>query len=278
MEQLERIEQLKERQKELYDHWKYMKQMVTFKLYELLDQLNIAPLPIFKTGDEIVEIDIPYSYGEKDAEWEVRETIYFKNDEGKRDFASDICLYIDSKRISVNIGTCGRWDLRDKGQWSRILLLKEIFYHEEDIIRELSKIVDVSEIDERYAISRELDQINRTIQQAKNEEERKEWIVKIKNAKWLGKLGKHWEYDKGPDGFIDPDSPGKYINHYYNLEKINKVTDKSILTNECDNDGSPYNWINHRLDLSSVISKLKRKDLYLITDLNEFPPQDEGSK
>lgn len=276
MDQLERIEQLKARQKELFDHWHYMKQMVTFKLYELLNSLNIGPSEIFKTDDEMVSIDVnPYG---QNAKWEIREGIYFKDDEGGRDFGSSIDLYISDVRVRVNLGSCGTWDLRDKEEWSRLLLVKQIFDHEEDIIREISKLVDISEVDERNAISRELDQINRSIQQAKDEQERKEWIEKIKNAKWIGRLGSSWEYDRGPDGQILPDGIGHYVSHYYCLDKIVKVTDKSILTNECSNEGSEYSWIHHRLDLKLVIYKLKRKDLYLITDLNKFPPQDEGSK
>lgn len=266
MSREERLEELKGKQKELFSHWHDMKVRVTKKLYKLLTDLNQGPLPILYGDDDLVSIDVGCDYyGEKEAKWKVRDTIYFKTKEGKREFASDIELYITDIRISVNVGTCGTWDLRDEGQWSRILLLKNIFDHQDDIIRELSQIIDLSEIDERAEVSREIDKINREISREKEQAEEAEFRKLLVPGKLLAELGQHWVY---PDG-----EHGKFVPHYYHHELITKLTEVSVLTQDAD-----YKWITHRRKLKDVMWQLKNKRLFIVNSKDDIPPEEEDSK
>lgn len=283
MTEIERLDELKKQREVYYKKWRERLQLVTKELFGILNQLNTGPLELLPLReDEVVSIDSG-SYIDKDVTWEVRKEIYFvnQNPEENRsyDFGSSFSLYITNKNIKLNHGSCGTWGLEDKGQWSRLILMKGIFDHEQDIIDTLTPLIDLSDRNEFYKLDREINQINRDIEQAKNERERAQIRTTLKPGKYLAKIGKTWEYPRKEDGSIDFEKDGYYRYYYHTFEKISKVTDKTVITETCYKDGSVCGWgskTHHKLP--QVITNIKYKTFAVIDDVNQTPPEDIGSK
>ena len=137
----------------------------------------------------------------------------------------------------------------------------------------MSEVVDMSEVEERYKVSREIDQINTDLEKAKIAREEEKIRKQLKPGMYLASIKTHWEYPKREDGSIDWGADGKQVNRYSAFEKIVKVTEASVMTTE-----HQYNWINHRRPIRDVINQLRWKHWYLIDDLNAIPPEEEDSK
>ena len=175
MTEIERIEALR-KEEEFYRHlWYAQEDAVQKKLFELLNQLYNGPAKLRQPREsDSVGIDYPsFSAKENGELWEVRKIITFVDPEDKHsyDFGSTFDLYITNKSIRVNNGSCGTWGLQDVCQWSRILLIKAIFDHQEDIIKEITPLIDIEVKEKLYDICREINRINDGIRKAKEEEE-----------------------------------------------------------------------------------------------------------
>ena len=272
MDELERLDNLRARQQELFNNWNVVKQNVTNRLYELLNNYNQGNVPLYWSDDYKAGIE-GKSWRDDGTEWVVYKTIEFQDPDGKRDFGSSFDLRISNLRITVNMGSIGSWGSDDKCQLSRINLVQSIFLHEQELIDEMSKVVDMSEVEERYKVSREIDQINSDLEKAKVMREELVFRVKLKPGMYLANLGKRWEYPKNEDGSTNWDVIPKEVRYYTAFEKIVKVTEVSVMTTE-----HRYNWINHRHRIKDVINQLRWKHWYLIDDLNAIPPEEEDSK
>lgn len=262
-----RLEQLKEQESVLSENYKSQRRRATIKLYDILKDLNNGPceLLIPDPVQNPVNIDTRYWSYDSEDDWEVREEIRFKawkNDERGYDFGSDIDIYITKDDIKINHGSCGTWGLEEKGQWSRILLIKAIFDHQGDIIREMSQIVNLDKIKELYKVRNEISKINEEIRKealAKETEEVRSLLFKSV-GKYLATKGRHWCWPK------DGEAEGHYEYHYYNHEKIEGITQKSVLTSEAS-----YNWVQHRHKLDSIIYDLRNHNLYIVDNINVEP-------
>ena len=272
MDELERLDNLRARQHELFNNWNVVKENVTKRLHELLNNYNQGNVPLYWSEDYKAGIE-GKSWKDDGTEWVVYRTIEFQDPDGKRDFGSNFDLRISNKRITVNIGTIGSWGSDDKCQLARINLVQSIFLHEQDLIQAMSEVVDMSEVEERYKVSREIDQINDDIQKAKMAREEAEVRRKLKPGMYLATIGSHWVYPKNEDGSTDWKGDGKQVRHFTPFEKIVKITDVSVMTTE-----HHYNWINHRHPIKEVVNQVRWKKWYIIDDLNAIPPEEEDSK
>lgn len=274
--------QLKERETKLRKDWYTQRQNVTKKLYELLNDLNLGPLPlVIPKEDQPVEIDNWGPFGAK-IKWKVREEVQFFNpDENGRDFGSTFSLYVWDTKITLNHGTCGEWGLENKGQWSRLLLMKAIFNHQEDIIRELDPLIDMSVREELWDVSSKINSISQDLKRIEDEKKSKEIISQLKPNLYLCHISKQWEYYKDKNGnFIEvAGKDGYYKRSWVSEYKIVKVTDKTIIALETYANGTEsYHWKKCHLKLSQIVGNIKRKQLYIVEDLTIAPPQDEDSK
>lgn len=281
MTELERVAELQVKQKELCQKWHDIKVAVTKKLFVILTEFNsqVGSLPLLPLREnEVVSID-ERDWLNEDVKWKVRKEIYFVSQDPNRsyDFGSTFSLYITNLGIAVNHGSSGEWTLQDLGQWTRLCLLKEIFMHQYEIIEALEPLIDFTVKHQLNEVSREIDNINRALEKAKEQKEEEEIMVILKKAKYLVHRGKHWEYPKKEDGSYDYSGKGYYKYYWCNIEKINKLTEVSVLTNECDNKGSPYACFSHRHKIKDIIRNIKYHYLYAIEDLTIDPPQEEGS-
>ena len=272
MDELERLDNLRARQKELFNNWSVVKKNVTIRLHELLNNYNIGNVPLFWPDDYRVGIE-GKSWKDDGTEWVVYRTIEFQTEDGKRDFGSNFDLRISNLKITVNLGTIGSWGSDDKCQLSRINLVQSIFLHEQEIIDEMSKVVDMSEVEERWKVAREIDQINDDIQKARIAREEKVIKAKLKPGMYLATIGEHWVYPKRPDGSTDWGAMGKKVKHYTAFEKITKITEVSVMTTE-----EQYKWINHRHPIKDVVNQVIWKHWHIVDDLNAIPPEEEDSK
>ena len=267
MNEIDKLDELREQQKELAQKWHAQVVAVTDKLYnDLLGPLNNGPSQLYYPEDKTISID-DYDWPEREGfKWKVRVDVKFckqPDDTTSRldyDFGSGFDLYITNFEIKVNHGSCGTWGLEDKGQWSRILLIKAIFDHQDDIIRELDKIIDISIGRSLTMITREIDNIERDIRLAKEKREKEEVLSTITIGKYFAKRGYHWEWDEVEES--------KKVYHFYDIEKIVKITDKNFIIK--DNYGD-----THFRNKDIWLMKIKNKTMYVINSKDEECPQEE---
>ena len=274
--EIERLEELRKQQKELYEMFHIQRREAAVKLYSLFTDLNQGPLALYPLRDDAyVQIDDSDWPRKEGFVWKVTTNVKFVNQDPDKtgyDFGSDFELYITNLEIRVNHGSCGEWGLEDKGQWSRLLLMKNIFDHQDDIIRELNQIINIAILKELGDVNIEIDRINRVLREAKDKEEREATLKLLKPGLYISSLGRHWVYS-------DHDyNTGHYEYHYYGHQKIIKVTEASVFTHDVENNGFEYTWITHRRKLKDIVWQLNSKRLYLIEDINQTPPEVEASE
>ena len=211
---VDNLVQLKERETELRKVWYAQRQKVTTRLYEILNMLNLGPLSLITPKeDQPVEIDNWGPFGKK-IKWKVSEEVQFYNpDEDCRDFGSDFSLYIWDSKITLNHGSCGEWGLEDKGQWSRLLLMKAIFDNQDYIIQELDPLINMSVREELWDVSTQINNISQGLRRIEDENKSKEILSQLKPNRYLCTIRKEWEYYKDKNGnFIQVDGKdGHYI-------------------------------------------------------------------
>ena len=271
MNGIEQLEDLRKRQEELYNKWTAQRIAVTEKLYGVLNLLNLGPAPLLELRDqEMVSIDRD-KWLNPDQKWKVRKEIYFVNQDPTRDrsydFGSSFSLYITDTHITVNHGSCGEWGLEDKGQWSRLILLKGIFDHEQDIIDSISPLIDYSIREELSEVSYSIDEINRAIERAQREKEDLEIKQTIKLNKYICSLGNNWKEETDDQGNVHWKKYKSYVGH----EQIINITDKTVTTSD------PWSC-HHRYKISDLIFKLKHKYLYIVDNKEVTPPEETDSE
>lgn len=260
MKGIERLEELQNKYIEVFEKWSAQKEKVTQVLYKILNDLNLGPAPLLPLREfEFVSIDRD-NWLEPNQKWKVRKEIYFVNQDPTRDreydFGSSFSLYITNEHITVNHGSCGEWGLSDKGQWSRLILMKAIFDHEQDIIDTLNPLIDYSVREELHDISNSIDEINRAIERAQVEKEEAEVKKNIKLNKYICIKKKDWETNK----FI-------FVGH----EQIIKITEKTVTTSD------PWGC-HRRYKINQLIFKLRVKTLYIVDNKDVTPPEESDSK
>ncbi len=275
LEGIERLNALQAKQEELFGKWKATRLAVGNKLYELLNELNQGPAKLFipkgieESGVRIKDYDWPQN---PDIVWALSEEVYFKNQDPNRvrdtDFGSSFSLSINNLGIRVNHGSCGEWSMEDKGQWSRLLLIRNIFYHQEDIIRELNALIDINIYKEYNEAKSAISEINRAIEKAKREEEEKVVLSQLKAGKYLCKKGSRWVYDNDDENSLK----GHYIYFYHQFSKIEKVSEVTLLTTD-----PSYYWISHRPKIKDIVRQILMGDLYLVDSKDATPQEESGS-
>ena len=159
--------------------------------------------------------------------------------------------------------------------------MKAILDHQEDIIRELDLLINMSVREELWDVSTKINDISQALKRIEDEKKTKEIISQLKPNLYLCHISKQWEYYKDENGnFIEVDGKDGYYKKSWVPEyKILKVTDKNIITVEAYTDGTEaYPWRKYHLKLSQIIGNIKHKYIYIIEDLTIAPPQDEDSK
>lgn len=275
MNELERLDELRKSAEAYKESWLEQKLAVTKKLYQMLDLLNLGPAKLLPLKEkETVSIDNYRCFGQN-VKWHVSKEIYFENQNPESklgyDFSSSFSLYITPEHVTVNHGTSGEWGLEDKGQLSRLILMKGIFDHEKDIIESLDHIIDMSVKEKLDDVCAEINQINNDILEAKREREFNEMKKKLRPGKYIVKRGRQYIWDN--------EQNGHYEYYYRTPIKIEKITEVSIFAHECNNNGSPYEWRGRRLKIEEVLNQLKYNELFIIDNMDEKPdPLREGER
>ena len=264
MTEIERLEELRSKQRELGEAWKAQRKIVRKKIYEILTKLNEGSgVDLASFNEEgycyIDDTDWPHKEGFK---WKVSHQVYFKNtdpDYPNRtyDFGSSFDLYISNLEITVNHGSCGTWGKGDPAQLARLKLIVAIFEHEKDIIDELDPLINLQVCKDLTAINCEIDKINWAIQDAKRRTERAEYLKLLVPGKYLAVVGKSWRYEE---------NSSKQVRYYYGFEKIRKVTEKSILTDD------DYGY-SYRRDLDTYINKIRNGYVHIVDNKDATPPE-----
>lgn len=280
---LNELKDLREQRDELASLVKIQRREVAVKLHSIYEDLNQGPLPLLPLHeDALVAIDDNPKYGDPEYVWEVHDMVYFVNQDPSTtgyDFGSSFDLYITNKEIEINHGCIGQWGLKDKGQWSRLLLMRNIFLHEDDIIRELKQIINAEIIKELHKVQSKIMALNDKLQSIERKEFEEKTIKALKETKYLARKAYNWFYQTKEDGSIDYNAP--MIKKYWwdDAFKIEKITDKSIIGYECDGKGRRYNYSRtNRLKLDEVINDIQFAHLYLVNDLTTSPQPDGDSK
>lgn len=271
MNGIQQLDILINQQSKLREKWDAQKMGVTKKLYSILNELNQGPVPLLPLREnEMVSIDRDV-WGDNTNQWKIRKEIYFVNTDPTKnrdyDFYSHFSLYITDKHITVNPGGCGEWGSNDKGQLSRLTLIKNIFDNEQSIIDALSPLIDFSVRNELSKVSMEIDNINRAIENAQREKEKEEIKRTIKLGKYLCRLD--WGYITVKDE--NGDDTYKRVRKYVGHEKITKICEKTVTTTD------PWGY-NRRYKTDQLISKLKTKSLYVVDNTEVTPPEETDSK
>jgi len=267
MSELERIDELRAQQKELYEKWYAVERGVTEKLYEILNNLNEGPAKLLPLkSEETVDIE-NHDWLDDKVFWKIRKEIYFVNQDPndtnrEYDFGSSFSLYITNKNIQINHGSCGTWGLEDKGQWSRLLLMTAIFKNQEMIIESLAPYINFDDRKKLREVNREIDDIERAIRAAKEEKERQAIISQLAPGKYIAKMGYHYNYKLDENG--NEVSSKEY--YYYDFEKIIKITEKKIITEDHWHDRK---WRNK----NDYIYYIRCKNIYIVNNTDEVPPQ-----
>ena len=238
---------------------------VTEKLYSILAELNEGGVPLRPLGSqETVRIEPYGDLSDKGARWRLSKEIEFsawiKEDieKGRRyDFGSSFSLYISSFKISLNHGSCGTWDKADRGQISRLYLMARIFENEDRIISELDAMINPQIIRDYYQASADYNNLDRQIKEAQRKKEEEELLATIKPGMIFARRGYHY-YSNGR----------QY--HWYDCEKITKITDKNFLVQDSYGDA-------HRRDKTYCLYCLKSKALYLINTPEDPVPQGDDA-
>lgn len=109
----------------------------------------------------------------------IRGEISFVNEEGKKDFGSDIDFdYESGKGLELNVGCCGIYGKDDVYQVARVMLLANIWNNVNDIENELSNY-DISCIRELCKLRSELDRQRREKEEVKRQARRKEIEIQL---------------------------------------------------------------------------------------------------
>lgn len=267
MNELERLDELRKSAEAYRECWLEQRLAVTKKLYQMLDLLNLGPAKLLPLKEkETVSIDNYRCFGQ-DVKWHVSKEIYFENQDPESkvgyDSHSSFSLYITPEHVTINHGSSGEWGLEDKGQWSRLILMKGIFEHEKDIIETLDHMIDMSVKEKFDKACAEINQINNDILEAKREREFNEIKKKLRPGKYLVRRGRHYIWDN--------EQNGHYEYYYHTPIKIEKITEVSIFAHECDNKGIEYTWIGRRLKIEDILHQLKYNELFVIDNMDEKP-------
>lgn len=197
----------------------------------------------------------PWSSKHLDDEWEVDCTIGFPGKEGRQlDFGSTIDVELFTSKLEVNVGTCGSYDNTDIYQVRRVHLLSKMWNAESTLLKELSGVVEIELVKEYEHLFSERDQIKREIREAEDAAERASLLEQLSKAKYIYGVRQHYNYETK-----------KYENSLGSVRKIIKITDKTVITNDCNDAGESYypgssnNWEK----LGFIIGSLKAGTIYL---------------
>lgn len=262
MEGIDLLQNLTEQRSRLIEAMKAQEEALNeklfafFKLINGYDGLEMMPLDC--------DIRRPWSLAEQNNLFEVLLTIRFFDESGakwpngqpKSDFGSDISLYIFDDHIKMNYGTCGDYTSKDKGQMSRAMLVCKLWENEDTICAIARALININYYDELEKVLTQINHINNNIKRAQRQREAEETLSKIRLAKFIckrrkQKINERWDEEKREyvnDGY-------EYF--YHSFEKINKVTEKSVLTTD------EYFNENHRRNLEEIISDIRGGYLFL---------------
>lgn len=261
------LEELENQQRDLYNKWNDLKGDVYQKLLNYLDMINEgAPLQTFKRPNGKVDIDNYDSWKHRHKEgykWSLRLDVEFPDptDSNKSDFGSDFNLYISNLDLSLNHGTCGTWDKSDLGQYTRLKMMVAVFEHQDDIIRMLNEMIDMNIFYQMETLGTEISARHDQIRIAEEEALNKKILSEIVPGRYFAVLGYHWHY-------LDEGGCEK-VYHFYNKEKIIKVSEKTFITQDPN-----YHWETHRRNKESYLFQIKTSRLFILNDINQEPTQE----
>lgn len=196
----------------------------------------------------------PWSSKHLNDEWEVDCTIGFPGKEDRQlDFGSSIDTNFFTSNLEVNVGTCGSYDNTDIYQVRRVHLLSNMWNAESNLLKELSGVVEIELVKEYERIFSERDQIQKEIREAEDAAERASLLEQLSKAKYIYNIRRNYNWDTK-----------KYEHHLGSVRKIIKITDKTVITNDCNDAGeSYYPGSNNWEKLGFIIGSLKAGTIFL---------------
>lgn len=205
--------------------------------------------------------------------WYVYVEVKFYTNDAKRlaegyefDFHSSFDLRIYEKRgIELSCPTSGGYYSTDKYQVARAHLISSIWDNEDAILNLIKRTFRFDSYlqfnDVKYQISKIEDQLK-----AQKERDAYDEIVKaLKGGKYLANRSSKSRYGETEDGHTDWDKELGTDFHFYNIEKIEKVTEKTVKTVD-----SNYHWVNHYYKLAQIVSNIRYGQLFIFDEV----PQD----
>ena len=273
MEGIELLENLKKDFETFKERANKQDQLVGEALTQMLvNIMGEGPLEILPLRADVRE---PWCLRDEKSRFQINTTVRFKNPDGstytdgspKALFGADISLYIFDTYLKMNYGTCGEYGHDDVEQIEKAKLVVKIWEHEDMICSLLNDMIDMDVIKQLNETRRQIDRINDAIQADKRAQERSEWLGKIRQASYIAYRRKEQKghYEEGK-GWIKEGYEYKYTSH----EKILKITDKTILTQDRYAD-------KHRRPIDQVISYLKYSGYVLLDEMIfSSPIEEEG--
>lgn len=264
-------EELAETIESLRKIFEVMRDQNTKNIVKLKDAL-LESLSLVKEKNSInifienIDLIPDYNWEKENFLWTIKAQIGFIFENNKK---SNLLLPLEIRESGIEISSNGRgsksyYTNQDKDHISRDLLVANIWHHEEDIVKTISKIVipyyKYMEVmnNTKVDIARAED----TLAKREREASYNEWLEKIKKAQFIasyvitplnGRFNDNGEWeDDGP------------IKSYSNYEAILKITNKRVMTQLLDYPGAKK---LHSLD--DLIYTLQHEDEYHLVLLDE---------
>lgn len=197
-----------------------------------------------------------------------RGKVEFITDDQKRlekgyntDFGSDFDICITDNGINVNRGTIGPYTLKDKYQIARDRMLAMIWDNHSIIVDIMLRSFKIDLYNKFYEADKAVNRAKDDIKRAEEERKTQEAFSKLKKAKYLVEHSIRDKYKN--DDYWAREKIG-IAHHYYNYFIIDKITDKCVI-GRYEN----YRWENKRLDLNSVLHKIKSEQLLALEERPE---------
>ena len=233
----------------------------------LTDLINTHCCP--EGAELVIDLRMGRTWRDNDGLFEFSGKIGFKTDDEKRlakgwttDFGSDFDIRIMSTAgIEINKGTCGSYRKKDKFQVFRDRMLATIWDNEEVIVACMNEHFNFDLYKAYWDVDVEVDRLKHQLENEKAKAEFDATVEIIRKAKFLAAHGVRDVYDDNPD-YWQRKVIGKE-HYYHDIEGIEKVTDKSVITYEKD-----YSWCKHRRDLGDIVYKVQHG---LLEALQEIP-------
>lgn len=279
MENIDNLEMLLKQRDELTILIKQNKEAVETTLLDFLKQHCVKGDVTLTLSTDINDACV---FFEKN-KWYIRATLKFYTDDVERlakgyefDFHSSCMMTIyENTGIEINCGTSGGYYSTDKYQVARAHLISSIWDNETSIIEIAKRTFDYDTYLQYKNVIRQISNIEAQLANQKEKDAYNNTLIALRGAKYLAKRSSKTHFAMTENGCIDWTKEIGINFHFYDIEKIEKVTEKTVKTID-----SYYRSVNHHYKLDKIILSIRRKELFIFDEIPQdyFEPKSEEAE